>query len=67
MYNLGMNLLVRPIVRWHERRGEVRGEVRGRLSERQLWLDWNQRRMDAEARGEGFSEPPPIVEMEEAE
>ncbi len=29
MYNLGMNLIVRPIVRWHERRGEERGEARG--------------------------------------
>jgi hypothetical protein len=30
-------------------------------------LDWNQRRMDAEARGERFDEPLPIVEMEEVE
>ena len=29
MYSLGMNLIVRPIIRWHERRGEERGEKRG--------------------------------------
>ena len=29
MYNLGMNLIVRPIIKWHERRGEARGEERG--------------------------------------
>ena len=29
MYNLGMNLIVRPIIRWHERRGEERGIVIG--------------------------------------
>ena len=47
MYNLGMNLMVRPIIRWHERRGEER--------ERERWLEWNWLRMDAEERGE----PPP--------
>ncbi len=81
MYNLWMDLLVRPIVKWHERRGEARGiaigeargvargeaigEARGvaigeaRVS--QQWEDWNRRRIDAEARGEAFTQPPPIV------
>ena len=68
MYNLGMNLLVRPIVRWHESRGEARGEARGQargqargeaLASRR-WEEWNQRRMEAEARGERFDEPPPV-------
>ena len=87
MYNLWMDLLVRPIVKWHERRGEARGiaigeargvaigEARGeaigearavargvaigeaRVSQR--WDEWNRRRIDAEARGEAFTEPPP--------
>ena len=69
MYNLWMDLLVRPIVKWHERRGEARGiaigEARGvaigeaRVS--QQWEEWNRRRIDAEARGEAFTQPPPIV------
>ena len=59
MYNLGMNLIVRPIIKWHERRGEVRGEVRGETRERERWLEWNRRRMDAAERGQPFDEPPP--------
>ena len=67
MYNLGMNLIVRPIVRWHERRGEARGEERGiaigefKGAERtdQEWRAWYQRGLEAQARGEPFGEPPP--------
>ena len=55
MYNLGMNLIVRPIIRWHERRGEARGEAR----ERERWEMWNQRRLEHQARGEPFDELPP--------
>ena len=55
MYNLGMNLIVRPIIRWHERRGEARGEER----ERGRWQEWNRRRLDAAEHGEPFDEPPP--------
>ena len=33
----------------------------GREDERQAWVDWNARRLDAEARGEPFDEPPPGV------
>ena len=55
MYNLGMNLIVRPIIRWHERRGEVRGEER----ERVRWQEWNRRRLDAAEQGVPFDEPPP--------
>ncbi len=58
MYNLGMNLLVHPIIKWHEARGEARGEVRAS----RRWEEWNRRRMEAEARGEEFNEPPPVVE-----
>ena len=30
-----------------------------RETERQKWLEWNQRRVEAEAAGEDFNEPPP--------
>lgn len=63
MYNLGMNLIVRPIIRWHERRGEARGEAQGIAigAERtdQEWRAWYQRSLDAAERGEPFDEPPP--------
>ena len=67
MYNLGMNLIVRPIIKWHERRGEARGEERGiAIGEAQAaartdaeWRAWYQRFLDAAERGEPFDEPPP--------
>ena len=31
----------------------------GRLKERKRWMEWNQRRMEAEAKGETFNEPTP--------
>jgi hypothetical protein len=81
MYNLWMNLLVRPIVKWHERRGEawgiaigeargvaigeVRGEAIGEARVSQQWEEWNRRRVDAEARGEAFTEPPPSRQPED--
>jgi hypothetical protein len=100
MYNLWMNLLVRPIVKWHERRGEargiaigeargvaigeareawgiaigeargvaigeVRGEATGEARVSQQWEEWNRRRIDAEARGEAFTQPPPSRQPED--
>ena len=63
MYNLGMNLIVRPIIKWHESRGEARGEERGIAigAERtdQEWRAWHQRSVYAAERGEPFDEPPP--------
>ena len=63
MYNLGMNLIVRPIIRWHERRGERRGEERGiAIGEARTdaeWRAWYQRFLEHAERGEPFNEPPP--------
>ena len=39
--------------------GRVEGKQEGRLEERSLWQEWNARRLEAEARGEDFWEPPP--------
>ena len=41
------------------RRREAQGEARGRRQTQKLWEDWNQRRLEAEKKGEKFSEPPP--------
>ena len=40
-------------------KGREEGIERGREEERRLWLDWDKRRREAEARGEEFNEPPP--------
>ena len=39
--------------------GKEEGRDEGREEIRTLWEAWNQRRMEAEARGEPFTEPPP--------
>ncbi len=36
-----------------------RERAKGRAEERQKWEEWNERRLAAEAAGEGFTEPPP--------
>ena len=63
MYNLGMNLIVRPIIKWHERRGEARGEERGiAIGEARTdaeWRAWYQRFLEHTDRDEPFDEPPP--------
>lgn len=55
MYNLGMNLIVRPIIKWHERRGEARGAERTDAE----WRAWYQQFLEHTERGEPFEEPPP--------
>ena len=51
-----------------EVRAEVAAEVRaegrieGRAEVRKLLQEWNQRRLDSEARGEPFREPPPFLD-----
>ncbi len=40
--------------------GKVQGIAEGKAKERDLWTDWNNRRMTAEAKGEEFNEPPPV-------
>ena len=39
--------------------GLARGRQQGQEQERARWTEWNWRRMDAEQRGEEFTEPPP--------
>ena len=39
--------------------GLAEGITEGRTEERQRWVEWNERRMSAEASGETFEEPAP--------
>ena len=58
-----LSKLVDPVIRRHEERGEERGRAEGieegRAKANQIWQEWNQRRLDHEARGLPFDEPPP--------
>ena len=49
----------RARIKRHEERGEERGMHRGRELERQEWLEWMERRQQAEDAGESFTEPNP--------
>lgn len=42
-----------------EKRIFRRGREQGREENQQLWEAWNRRRVEAEERGDAFSEPPP--------
>ena len=39
--------------------GIAEGKAEGIAEERELWIAWNNRRLEAEAKGEAFNEPPP--------
>ena len=39
--------------------GRAEGKVEGRAERDAEWGEWNRRRMEAEANGETFTEPPP--------
>ena len=42
-----------------EAKGRAEGRAEGEAKERELWIDWNNRRLAAEERCEKFTEPPP--------
>jgi hypothetical protein len=39
--------------------GKAEGKIEGQEEERKLWVEWNNRRLKAEAEGEPFDDPPP--------
>ena len=42
--------------------GIARGTAEGHAERQKLWQEWNQRRLNHEARGEPFDEPPPSLD-----
>ena len=44
-----------------EKLGREEGEKRGKAVVQEMWESWNQRRLEAEGRGEPFDEPPPTL------
>lgn len=67
LYQAMVNRFVAPVIEAHEARGRAEGvkigraegEEIGRAAAQAEWQEWNRRRMDAEARGRPFDEPPP--------
>ncbi len=55
----GIPMVSEQFLRRREAQGEARGEERGRKETQKHWEDWNRRRLEAEKKGEEFSEPPP--------
>ena len=54
-----MVLLAPRVWRHAVNQGKEEGRREGRQETQQRWEEWNRRRLDAEARGERFEEPPP--------
>ena len=67
LYQAMVNRFVNPVIERHKAegmmvglaKGRVEGLVEGQAAERSQWLDWNRRRLAAEAAGQLFDEPPP--------
>ena len=51
--------LLRPAQEKFMARGEARGRAKARAEAALQVKDWNRRRLEAEASGESFDEPPP--------
>ncbi len=47
------------------RQREAEGEARGESRANERWEAWNRRRLEAEANGQAFTEPPPSAEQPE--
>ena len=51
----------------HRAEGVTEGLAQGEAQEREKWDAWNRRRLDAEANGSPFAEPPPSAPQVEAD
>ena len=59
LYQAMVNRFVIPVIEARRDEGRAEGRVEGRAEERAAWREWNRRRIDAEAQGLSFNEPPP--------
>ena len=59
MYNFLMDLLVGSAMRRDERKKEAQAKSIWEEEENRRWVEWNNRRLEAEERGEPFRELPP--------
>ena len=54
----GVNMLAEQFKQKRYAEGEVKGEAK----RQKVWEEWNERRLEAEANGQPFDEPPPTLE-----
>lgn len=59
IYHAFANRFIKPVIEEHEERGRETGLAEGMKQSNRAWSEWNQRRLDAEAEGVPFDEPPP--------
>lgn len=59
LYQAMVNRYVTPIIERHRAEGRAEGVEQGRAERDAAWLEWLRRRMEAEAAGRPFDEPPP--------
>ncbi len=67
LYQAMVNRFVTPVIEAHRAEGRAEGLVEGLVEGRAeglaesdaAWRAWNQRRLDADAQGQPFNEPPP--------
>ena len=52
---------------WRYNRGFADGSAQGIARNQKKWMEWNQRRLEAEAEGREFTEPPPQPEEQPIE
>ncbi len=58
----GYAMLAEKYLKRRYAEGRAEGCVEGRVEKQALWKAWNNRRLEAEARGEPFDEPTPSDE-----
>ena len=59
IYHAFANRFIKPVIEEHEERGRSEGLAEGIEKSNRAWAEWNQRRLDHEAQGIPFEEPPP--------
>ena len=67
LYYHMLNKLVVPVIKRHEAQGREKGREEGAAQANKAWRMWNQRRLDHEAQGLPFDEPPPDQPSDEEE
>ena len=59
IYHAITNRFTKPVIEEHIAQGREEGIAEGVEQANRAWAEWNQRRLDAEAQGLPFDEPPP--------
>ena len=58
----GVAMLAEQFTKKRFAAGKAEGKAEGEAARQEEWEAWNQRRLEAEAQGQPFDEPPPTLE-----